>query len=993
MKIHPPILVVLLIALTGIAVFNWSSHRDLNQALKAQKWLSQTHRTIDYLDEIGILVNRNESAMRGYAFTENKAFIINYNNTCDTLNRDIDSLYAVFKDNPEQSARLDTLNSYLHRKRDFELQLYTAAGISIDSARRVISGIEAKSIATKFSGTLRTLRSAEEKMLADRTQSSLQSASTSFKTIAFATVGSLIFVFVILLRLNRDIVLRRKTQRKLIESEKRYRQFVENAGMVSFTTDEQGYFTFTSNQAEALTGHTTEELKGKHFTELIHPDKLQHVVEHYTKQRTELIHETTLVFPIVHKNGQKKWVEQDTILLHKKGKVLGYQSVLKDVTEKFEMDRRICEMELEQKAYQQKIQAILDNTPLAIYVKDMDGRYTLINKTFKENFNVTEEDVIGKTMYDLSAHGPVEKYREVDERVIATGKPVELEDVFNFSDGEHHLLTIKFPLFDQNNKLFGISAFMKDITEMVRYRNELINARQRAELAESLQEQFLANMSHEIRTPMNGIIGMTNLLQKTDLQDQQRHYVQIIKQSSDNLLVLINDILDLSKIKAGKISIEKIPFNLQGSLDALTAAFKLKAEEKGIGFSFIVHQEVPQAVKGDPYRLNQILSNLMSNAMKFTDKGFVSLEIKVQQRCDNVAQLSFDVTDTGIGIDEKNIDYIFESFAQESVSTTRKYGGTGLGLAITKRLVEMQKGEIRIKSKLGEGTTFTVTLPFMISSPKEVNESIMPVIKPVMEGYDFSDKNVLIVEDNEINRIVLHSSLKQYNLNVAMAQNGLEAVTYLKDHANVDLVLMDLHMPEMDGYEATKHIRENLKLTVPIVILTASALRNEKQKSVELGANDYLTKPFAPEQLRACLEEYLGVQATIKETVTSPHVKNEEPGYDVSGLLQMADTGVIKTIHAMFEKVIPEGLDQLKESAMNKDWEKVKFISHKLKGSLGVIRIHSVLKKMSVVEVLAKEGRELDTILPMVDTSITDYKVISPLIREHLEREVFSSNN
>jgi CheY-like chemotaxis protein/HPt (histidine-containing phosphotransfer) domain-containing protein len=305
----------------------------------------------------------------------------------------------------------------------------------------------------------------------------------------------------------------------------------------------------------------------------------------------------------------------------------------------------------------------------------------------------------------------------------------------------------------------------------------------------------------------------------------------------------------------------------------------------------------------------------------------------------------------------------------------------------------MQNGHIDVSSKVGEGTTFTVSMPFIISSQDEVNESIMPVIKPVLEGYDFSDKNVLIVEDNEINRIVLHSSLKQYNLNVAMTQNGLEAVNYLRDNPNIDLVLMDLHMPEMDGYEATKHIRNDLKLSIPIVILTASALRNEKEKSVELGANDYLTKPFAPEQLRACLEEYLGAHEPVSQQTEAAPVKNDEPGYDVSGLLQMADTRVIKTIHAMFEKVIPEGLDELKDSAMKKDWEKVKFISHKLKGSLGVIRIHSVLKNMSAVEVLAKEGRELDTILPMVDTSITDYQVISPLIREHLEKEVFSSEN
>jgi PAS domain S-box-containing protein len=822
---------------------------------------------------------------------------------------------------------------------------------------------------------------------------SSRSANASFNTALAADIVSFVFVVVVLLRLNRDILLRKKTQKKLKESEAQYRLFVENAGVVSFTTDEQGYFIFTSKQAEALTGFTTAELKGKHFTELIRPDQVMQVVEHYTRQKENLVHETTLVFPIVHRSGQMKWVEQDTILLLKAGKPAGFQSIVRDVTEKVAMDLRIREMENEQKAYHLKIKSILDHTPLAIYVKDTEGRYTLINKSFRDNFNVTDEEVIGKTMFDLRRQNSIDKHLKADELVKATAQPVETEDILTFSDGDHHVLTIKFPLFDENNKLFAISGFMKDITEMVRYREELIGARQRAETAESLQEQFLANMSHEIRTPMNGIIGMTNLLMKTELQPRQKEYVQIIKQSSDNLLMLINDILDLSKIKAGKISIEKIPFNLRQSLDALTAGFRMKAEEKHIGFSFEAEADVPLAVKGDPYRLNQVLSNLLSNAMKFTDKGSVSLHVKVRSQEDNMVRLCFDVKDTGIGIEEKNLGYIFESFAQESVSTTRKYGGTGLGLAITKRLVEMQAGEIGITSKPGAGSIFSVILPFIISSQKEVNDATAPQVVPLSEGNIFSGKKVLIVEDNEINRMVLQASLSEYKLDVAIAQNGLEAINHLHHNGNVDLILMDLHMPQMDGYQATQYIRHTLKLNVPIVILTASALRNEKEKSVALGASDYLTKPFVPEELQACLQQYLGTGSPAQDEPENNPAAPGESSFDLSGLLRMTDTGVIKTIHATFEKVIPEGLTELQQFARESNWEQVRFVAHKLKGTLGVIRIHGIFANMQQVEAHARDEKHLDTILPMIDTSIKEFNVVSPLIRQHLEKEVFSSMN
>ncbi len=263
----------------------------------------------------------------------------------------------------------------------------------------------------------------------------------------------------------------------------------------------------------------------------------------------------------------------------------------------------------------------------------------------------------------------------------------------------------------------------------------------------------------------------------------------------------------------------------------------------------------------------------------------------------------------------------------------------------------------------------------------------MPAFKATIEGFDLSHKTVLVVEDNEINRIVLQSNMKQYNLNVVMAQNGYEAVQYLKSN-HADLVLMDLHMPEMDGFEATENIRDVLKLNTPIVVLSASALKNEKQRSIELGANDYLTKPFSPEDLQGCLEKYLTDNNTPTKLTTTPMTSEKNPVFDLTMLKEMGDKEVITMLHKMFEELVPVSLDELKQNAIQQDWDKVRFISHKLKSSLGVIRIHEILEHMSQVEILAKERRDLETILPKVDQSIIMYHEIMPSIRVEIEKEI-----
>lgn len=989
MRTYRPILFVLSIVLAGVAFFIWSAWQDRLRTRNSQQLLSHNNNVIKALDSVQILLTSKESAVRGYTITEDYIFIAHLPNYNKIIRSSLEDAGRLLADNPQQVARLQQLRQMLLEKERFQQQIIRARKVSYDSAMQLTASLKGKNLMDSISAKLGQMKADQHKLLQ---ASIVRNQDASYKSLQTAIIGALIvlvFIIVLLMRLNRDISLRRKAEEELQKSEIKYREFVENAGVITYTADIHGNFTFISKQVEMLTGYTPEEMVGKHFSVLIPPEWIPQVAEKYRQQFVSRTRETNLIFPIQFKNDGIRWVEQDVILLEKDGRVQGFQCVVKDITEQELVRQKLQKIEAEQKEYQYRIQAILDNAPLIIYVKDLAGRYLLINRQFREIFGVTDEMVIGKTVADIEEKKTsIEKYTAADRQVIETHKPVELEDVLQLPDGDHHLLTIKFPLFDKNNQLLGVSGFMKDITDMVKSRQELIAARQKAEAAETLQEQFLANMSHEIRTPMNGIIGMTNLLMQTPLQQHQQEYVQMIKQSSDNLLVLINDILDLSKIKAGKISIERIPFSLGDIIKSLNAAFRMKAAEKDLNFSTLLHPSVPLYLVGDPHRLGQVLTNLLSNAIKFTEKGYVTLEINEQEQDDKQVVLCLQVSDSGIGIDKKQLDLIFESFSQASSDTTRRFGGTGLGLAITKRLVELQKGSVHVTSKPGAGTTFTVLLPFGISTEQEVMQgNVKPVTQPD-QLEDYAGKHVLIVEDNDVNQRVLKYNLEQYQLAVTVVDNGKEAIRWLAKNTT-DLIMMDLHMPVMDGFQATDYIRRQLKLTVPIVVLTASVLRNEKQRCLQIGANDYVAKPFAPEELRRCLERFLlhriGVEMAYQPVTP---IATDQPVFDISVLLQLSDHKAIKEIYGVFETMVPSGLEELKQLAIKEDWNAVFELAHKLKSSLSIIQVKDLHAKMATIEENARTGKRLSEILPTINESIAAYYHVAPMIKMEIEKEV-----
>jgi signal transduction histidine kinase/ActR/RegA family two-component response regulator len=384
----------------------------------------------------------------------------------------------------------------------------------------------------------------------------------------------------------------------------------------------------------------------------------------------------------------------------------------------------------------------------------------------------------------------------------------------------------------------------KDITRRKKIQEHLEKAIHEAQDAKQMQEQFLANMSHEIRTPMNGIKGMTELLLDTSLTQKQQELAGTIKSSANNLLVIINDILDFSKIKAGKLNVEKIDFHLKDVLGNAASIFEHRLKKKGLRLHMELSPEIPARLIGDPYRLNQVLINLVGNSIKFTEQGLIHIRVEVQKKTEHTAVLLFTVTDTGIGIDAHSLPHIFDSFSQAGEGGNHRYGGTGLGLTICKQLVHLQGGDITAASTRGKGSAFSFHLPYAYNDRPAMSETSTPAV-PLNDYTNLlAGRRFLVAEDNEINQRLIDYVLTKAGGTVQLANNGAQAIDYLRDDKAFDLIIMDLQMPEMDGYETTEYIRKDLQMSTPIIAMTATAMAGEHLQCIRSGMNEYMTKPF-----------------------------------------------------------------------------------------------------------------------------------------------------
>lgn len=788
--------------------------------------------------------------------------------------------------------------------------------------------------------------------------------------------------------LNKTHEKRKETELRLItvrnelsSNEKKYRNLIENSGLIMFTINVNGLFTYTSGKALQLTGFSSAELEGMHFADLIDAVWIEEVKAKYLNQLKNKLEETLIIFCIRTKYGDLKWVEQSATLIIENDKPVGFQCIVKDISERKEMEDVLKKYELELVQNQARLQAILDNATSFIYIKDLQGKYLVTNKKFKEAFGIAEEKIIGQTAFNFITPEQAQRLTDADNEVMRTGKHVEIEEIIETPHGKHHFLIIKFPLVDAQNTIYGLSGIGTDITERVKYERELIAAKKIAEEAKKLQEQFLANMSHEIRTPMNGIQGMTDLLLETRLNQEQNDFAKTIKRSSDNLLVIINDILDFSKIQAGKLTIEKIDFKLSEVVENTKAIFRQRIRDKGLSFQVTIDEDVPNELNGDPYRLNQVLVNLLGNAIKFTSIGGILVHTSIEEKTPKEIILHFAITDTGIGIDPGKIDEMFESFTQASTDTSRKYGGTGLGLAICKQLVEMQHGNISVESKVDHGTTFKFSIPYTYC--QTANAPLFVPIDAIDYRTHLKDKKFLVAEDNEVNQKVIRHVLKKAGGIVTMANNGLEAVGFLEKDKDYDLIIMDLQMPEMDGYTATKHIRSVMKLSIPIIAMTASALKGEKAKCLAIGMNDYLSKPFDINFIYKRISHFLGCEPTKKPNMENL-LHNEDPRFDLSLLQEMDDNEYVCEILQIFLHNTPGELKELQSAADANQFETTYKMAHKIKGSAGLLQADEMLRILSKAEEFAKAG--IKEGLPVLAQQVADeFKKIETPLKEILK--------
>lgn len=582
-----------------------------------------------------------------------------------------------------------------------------------------------------------------------------------------------------------------------------------------------------------------------------------------------------------------------------------------------------------------------------IFIVDYNGVILYHNNSTKETLGYKLNSLLGRNFFDLILPSTLPEFKK--QYKASTRKKFNESVEFQFLCKNRSYKYLEFNSINLKHKV-GINGLIldcRDITQRKEDAAELLRA-------QKAKEQFLANVSHEIRTPINGIAGMAALLSQNPTAKEQVTYLNAIKSAAENLKVIINDILDLASIESGKLNFERIGFNINELLISIIDSFTVQSKQKKIELSFSLDERISQILIGDPFRLNQILINLIGNALKFTHSGQITINCTLDKIQGRNQHVKIDVTDTGIGIPAEKLNTIFESFSQADASVTRKYGGTGLGLTIVKQLVELQKGKISVQSVEDVGTTFSIIIPYMIGEINQIEENASIINKNKSDQISLNGLKILLTEDNDINRLYATSILKMWGCQTDTAENGYVALEKVRNN-NYDVILMDIQMPVMDGFEATKAIRMSgrEKTQIPIIALTANATAKDIEKCLAAGMVDCIGKPFTPQSLFSMLAKYSQLRTIKSELNSNSNLINSEK-VDLTYLQKVSGNNkdFIAEIVNSFIASTPHALSEIKSHLDKKDWVKMEKEVHKIKPTLSMIGLVATREKAIEIELL-----------------------------------------
>lgn len=765
-----------------------------------------------------------------------------------------------------------------------------------------------------------------------------------------------------------DITQEKTFEQRIKESEKKYRLLSENSGDIILLTDLERRIVFISPSVKEILGYEPEELIGTIAMDLIHPDDKRVAKTKGDKIRSNDESART-VARMRKKNGEYRWIESNGKIFHDEdAKQQLVQACIRDIHENKLLEEKLVESE-------RQYRLLSENSGDIILLADTDRTIEYISPSVRELLGYEPHEVIGKRVLDFThpedLHEAYRKGEEVRQHRVAIARiAMRLRKKSN----EYLWVEAQIKLLKESlEQKQLVLASIRDITERKELERALHEAKEKAEEASKAKSMFLSTMSHEIRTPMNAIIGLTNLMLEEDPREDQIESLNLLKFSGENLLAIINDILDFNKIEAGKIELEEITFNLKEILGHNLNLWRNRGSEKGIELKLELNGHLPDTVMGDPVRLGQVLNNLIGNAIKFTEKGYVKVSVSELTTKAHKHFIRFSVKDTGIGIKREKRQEIFENFTQASSSTTRKYGGTGLGLSISQKLVNLMGSEIKLQSEVGVGSEFS----FELQLKEGKNSSLRKIAEEKQKAKDALGMRILLVEDNKVNQVVAGNFLKKWGMEVSFANDGREACEMLTQKT-FDIVLMDLQMPEMDGYQATQLIRamnDPYFKVLPILALSASALMEVKEKAELSGFSGFITKPFKPDELKKKILEF----APIRKSKTAPLKKLANAKFDEysSGNLEMK-----RQLATLFISNLIELKTSLKSSVSKDATERYSRALHKTRTTLAILNDAEFTKAASEIKEKLDQHRELKK------SDLIDFNRMADELIRSLEEEI-----